>query len=235
MKPYYEHAGITIYHGDCREILPQLPKAWCVTCSCELADESILAIHLAAGHKLEPFAAVMVTDPPYGMAYQSGWSDRSVTGDEDSGVRNQILAMWKGPAVVFGRWSIDRPSGSRVVLIWDKGEWPGMGDLSFPWGLSHEEIYVIGEGFKGRRMGTVLRRDRIGGAGDHPTEKPVSVLQKLIERCPDGAVLDPFAGICTTLKAAKDLNRRAIGIEIEEKYCEIAARRLSQEVFSFGG
>ena len=108
-----------------------------------------------------------------------------------------------------------------------------MGDLSFPWGPSHEEIYIIGEGFAGPRMGTVLRRDRIGGNGDHPTEKPLSVLKRLIERCPSGGVVDPFMGVGSTLVAAKEMQRQAIGIEIEERYCEIAAKRLSQEVLDF--
>jgi DNA modification methylase len=142
--------------------------------------------------------------------------------------------MWgERPAIVFGRWSVNRPNSVRQVLIWDKGEWPGMGDLSLPWGPSHEEIYILGKGWNGRRMGTVLRRDRIGGNGDHPTEKPVSVLMKLLERCPGGTVVDPFMGVGTTLQAAKNLQKTAIGIEIEERYCEIAAKRLSQKVLQF--
>jgi site-specific DNA-methyltransferase (adenine-specific) len=204
MTPYYQEDGITIYHGDARELM------------------SVVS------------ADVIVTDPPYGMNYVSGWSDRAVRGDETIAVRDAVLATWRGrPAIVFGRWSTPRPDGVRAVLVWDKGEWPGMGDLSFPWGPSHEEIYIIGEGFKGTRMGTVLRRDRIGGNGDHPTEKPVSVMSKLIERCPAGTILDPFMGSGTTLRAAKDLGRQAIGIEIEERYAEIAAKRLSQGVLKF--
>ncbi len=73
MKPYFEDekAGIVIYHGDCREVLPQLPKGWCSSCSCELADESILAIHLAGGHDVGPFVDAVVSDPPYGMNYNT--------------------------------------------------------------------------------------------------------------------------------------------------------------------
>lgn len=208
MRPYYQDEYVTIYHGDCREILPVLPVG----------------------------AAVMVTDPPYGMAYRSGWTDRSVAGDEDTSARDAVLAWWNGrPAAVFGRWNLPRPDGVRCRLVWDKGDWPGMGDLAFPWGPSDEEIYIIGDGWAGRREGTILRCRRIGGNGVHPTEKPVALMEAIIRKAPAGTVLDPFMGSGTTLVAAKNLGRRAIGIEIEERYCEIAAQRLAQGVLDLGG
>lgn len=206
MKPYYESGGITIYHGDCREI-----DAW------RSAD-------------------VLVSDPPFGMDYRSGWSGRTVANDGDVGVRDAALALWGAkPALVFGRWSEPRPEGTRTVLTWDKGDWPGMGDLELPWGPSTEEIYVLGRGFSGKRGGSIVRSPRIGGSvSSHPTEKPVELLEQLIGKCPDGLVADPFCGAGATLLAARNLGRRAIGIEIEERYCEIAARRLAQNVLEFG-
>ena len=116
-------------------------------------------------------------------------------------------------------------------MIWDKGEWPGMGDLSLPWGRSDEEVYVIGRGWSGTRSGTILRCHRRHGASlVHPSEKPRELLELLIAKCPRGVVVDPFMGSGTTLLAARECHRRAIGIEIEERYCEIAAKRLAQGV-----
>lgn len=122
-----------------------------------------------------------------------------------------------------------------MVLTWDKGDWPGMGDLRLPWGPSTEEIYVLGAGFVGRRSGSIVRADRCTGDTVHPNEKPLSLLVKLLQKCPPGMIADPFMGSGTTLRAAKDLGRRAIGIEIEERYCEIAAKRLAQETLFGAG
>jgi site-specific DNA-methyltransferase (adenine-specific) len=201
--PYYQDEWVTIWHGDCREMLPGL-----------VAD-------------------VLISDPPYGMAYRSGWSGVEVAGDEDLSVRDAVLAAWAPrPAAVFGRWNLPRPEGTHARLIWDKGDWPGMGDLSFPWGPSDEEVYILGDGWVGTREGTILRRRRIGGNGLHPTEKPVDLMEQLVRKAPPGTVLDPFTGSGTTLVAARNLGRKAIGIEIEEGYCEIAAERCRQGVLA---
>jgi len=220
MKPYYEHAGITIYHGDCRDFLPVIAA---------LSSNGIL-----------------LTDPPYGISHNSGhgasWSGTEIQGDEDTSLRDGVLDVWlPSPAFVFGTWKVDRPKVTRQVLIWDKGPAFGMGDLSFPWKNSFEEIYVLGSGFGGTRDEAVLRGHIVvsweSKGRVHPNEKPISLLKYLISKanadCWRDIVCDPFMGSGTTLRAAKDLGRRAIGIEIEEKYCEIAAKRLSQEVLSF--
>lgn len=221
MKPYYADESVTLYHGDCREV-----TAW-----------------------LE--ADVLVTDPPYGIAYRSNsprteGNARSIAGDLDTSVRDHVLSEWrlwhplgaKRPALMFGTWRIERPQGTRQVLIWDTKGALGMGAMDLPWKPSHQEVYVLGEGFTGRRTTDVLtvapvQSMAINGR-THPHEKPVDLLLHLIDKCPQfGAVADPFAGSGSTLIAAKQLGRRAIGIELDERYCEVTAKRLAQGVLNF--
>ena len=119
-----------------------------------------------------------------------------------------------------------------------------MGDLKMPWGSCTEEVYVIGHGWVGGRRSSVLNYQTQTGRGawkkrlqgmDHPTAKPLGLMTDLIGNCPPLAVIvDPFMGSGTTLRAAKDLGRKAIGIELDEKYCEIAAKRIAQGVLDFG-
>ena len=115
-----------------------------------------------------------------------------------------------------------------------------MGYLAMPWGTSHEEIHVIGRGWNlqqtgQKRVGSIITcLSRASGAGGeatlygHPTPKPVPLMEALIQRYPPGVVADPFAGSGSTLVAARNLGRKAIGVELEERYCEIIAKRLAQ-------
>ncbi len=218
MKPYYEHGGVTIYHGDCRD----MGGAWTA-------------------------ADVLLTDPPYGMAFVSSKTTqtRPIANDDSTDARDAALSMWgaEKPAAVFGTWKRPRPNGTRNVLIWDKGDSPGMGDLDETWGNSAEECYILGSWPRTvRRMPQVIRTYQMlsGASGlaktvGHPTPKPVALLEHILRVAPSGCVADPFMGSGSTLVAAKNLGRRAVGVEIEERYCEIAARRLSQEVLDFGG
>jgi DNA modification methylase len=146
-----------------------------------------------------------------------------------------MLAWWGSrPALIFGSWRRPRPERTRQLLVWDSGGALGLGALDLPWKPAHQEIYVLGGGFKGRRTTDVLRYPPVQSMAKngrvHPHEKPIALMRALLQKCPPGAVLDPFAGSGSTLRAAFDLRRKAIGIEIEERYCEIAAKRLQQEV-----
>lgn len=216
MKPYYQDDHATIYNGDARDVLN--------------------------GPFISEHDWVVVTDPPYGVGYVSNMArtgpSKPIAGDQNTQVRDKVLTLCgSSPMLIFGSWKQPRPRHIRHVLIWNKtGVGPLMGDLSCTWGPCHEEIYVIGEGWTGKRRSNVYSVDGLpAGAKErpnHPTPKPLPLMRQLIERCPEGVILDPFMGSGTTLRAAKDLNRRSIGIEIDEKYCEIAARRLAQEVLA---
>lgn len=218
MKPYYEDDFATIYHCNWREVADQ----W--------VEYNIL-----------------LTDPPYGINYESGAAvtlPASIAGDADTSERDDALAAWdphdhKPPALVFGTWRAPRPVGTRMVLVWDTKGALGMGDLSLPWKPSHQEVYVLGSGFTGRRTTDVLTfapvQAMAANGRVHPHQKPVELLGALLDKCPLGAVADPFMGSGSTLVAAKSRGRKCIGVEIEERYCEVAARRLAQEVLDFGG
>lgn len=105
-----------------------------------------------------------------------------------------------------------------------------MGDLSLCWGPCHEEIYVIGKGWTGKRRSNVYSVDGLPSSSKkrpkHPTPKPIPLMVELVQRCPEGTILDPFMGSGATLLAAKESGRKSIGIEIEEEYCELTANRL---------
>lgn len=206
MTPYYQDDSVTLYHGDCREVTEWLD------------------------------ADVLVTDPPYGIAFSSGWDnqfrDVKIANDGDTSARDDVLKKWGDrPGLVFGSWRHPPPDATRMVLTWDKGT-VGMGALDLPWFPCTEEIYVLGKGWQGTRTSAVMRH--VGRNIDHPTEKPLGLMQSLIAKCPAGVVADPFAGSGSTLAAAKQLGRKAIGVEVHEPYCELIARRLAQDVLDFG-
>ena len=212
---YYQDDLVTLYLGDCLEVPEWLQ------------------------------ADVLVTDPPYGMAYVSNASkyagpSRKIAGDGTAEIRDRSLALWGAdrPAIVFGTWRVPRPEAVRQLVIWDKGDSPGMGDLALPWGPSHEDIYVMGSGkFAGKRSGSVIRAQGYSAAShqrpNHPTPKPVALMEALIEKMPSGTIADPFAGSGATLVAARNLGRKVIGVELDEKYCEDIAKRLGQGAFDF--
>lgn len=210
------------------------------SCPSPYYDEGGVTIYNADFRDLWPIEAdVIVTDPPYGMAYSSRRSE-TVAGDEDTAVRDWMLEAWgERPALVFGTWKAARPQ-CRALIVWDKGNSPGMGDCSLPWGPSHEEIYVRGSGWviPDKRGGSVIRVPVQSSTDpdrpDHPTPKPVPLIRHFLERCPPGVVLDPCMGAGSTLVAAKQLGRNVIGIEIEERYCAMAVERLGQEVLDLG-
>jgi hypothetical protein len=180
-----------------------------------------------------PPADCAITDPPFGLAMPYGRGGVTVAGDGCVTVSDWFVAEWDRPAIVFGKWQHLPPREPVRQLVWSKTQL-GLTGSDLPWRNSHEVAWVFGKGWRATQRGTVFRTSR-EFAAEHPTQKPVELMQWLMEATrPDWTVLDPFMGSGTTLVAAKNLGRRAIGIEIEERYCEIAARRLSQEVLELG-
>lgn len=180
----------------------------------------------------------LITDPPYGIGYKSGyrtellWQGQSaIAGDECTSIRDRVIAWVDGlPSLVFGTWKAIRPPGTKQVLIWDKGGALGMGNLSIPWKPDHEEIYVLGSGFVGRRdRGSVLRFPPVQSTAKngrlHPTEKPVELMRELCRKSP-GPIFDPFMGSGSTGVAALQLGLEFIGVELVPEFFDIACRRI---------
>jgi len=211
-EPYYTSPDgrIVLYCADCRDVLPQLEPG------------SIDAV---------------VTDPPYGIGLESHkGSEWSVTGDDDATLGAAVLAycLMRWPVVAFASPMRPWPGQWHQYLVWDKGEAVGGGgDPRLYWKRTWELIQVANLGtLNGRRDGAVLRYwVNPDSFPHHPCQKPLALLQYLVKKTtrPNAVVLDPFAGSGTTLVAAQALGRRAIGIEIEERYCRIAVERLHQQ------
>jgi site-specific DNA-methyltransferase (adenine-specific) len=230
VTPYYDDGTCVIYHGDCRD---------------------------AAGDIAPNSVDLLLTDPPYGMAFVSGWAkDGPSKAVRSDGVRQGIRVVRSGlnaleasfhddmHALIFCHWeswpdfydNLCHLFSVRNAIVWYKGG-GGMGDLRHEYAKDYE-IVLFGARSRGREMagkrtGAVMHYKRVPASQRHvPYQKPTELLTPLIERhCPPGGlVLDPFMGSGSTLEAAKIAGRKAIGIELDEHNCEIAAKRLAQEV-----
>jgi len=204
-EPYYNHAGIIIYNCDCRDVLPHLSKV-----------------------------DLILTDPPYGLKVDTGKLQRigkptyQWHGVEHSGgVCVELLLALDTPMVLFGanNYASRLPDWAGWI-VWDK-QADGFAQGS-PAELAWSNYLVNLRMFRLNYRGFTTRRD----PKSHPMQKPLALMKWILtlRETPAGTVLDPFMGSGTTLVAAKHLNRCAIGIEIEEKYCEIAVKRLEQEM-----
>ena len=200
-EPYYQDESCTIYHADCRDILPLIAPV-----------------------------DLVLTDPPYGIGFASrptnyqrakgferrSWDDVTV----DADLLGDVLAKGRYQIVWGGNYYPLPPS--RGWLAWTKPDSPpSMGSVELAWTNLDQCARHISHSI------SATNAERVG----HPTQKPLTVIRWCIGMAPNiSAILDPFMGSGTTLRAAKDLGRKAIGIEIEERYCEIAAKRLAQMV-----
>ncbi len=202
MTPYYQHGGITIYHGDSREILPTIPRA-----------------------------AITLTDPPYGLGdrWSGGtWGAADMYKDAKEWDQNpidaelmQLVIAASERSIIWGGNYYPMPA-SRCWLAWVKSSrMDTMADMELAWTNMDRPAKLIEE------------NRNPDGKRKHPTQKPLSVMQWCLTLAGGaGPVVDPFCGSGPTLRAAKNLGREAIGIDICERYCEIAAKNLSQEVLT---
>jgi len=217
---FYEEPGITLYCGDCREILPSLS------------------------------GDALVTDPPFGIDWaRASWTDDSEMYPELIGwlVKEAARAVPVGYCFVFqamlnvGRFHEWFPDGWRLFAscknfaqIRPTGVWHSWDPVVF-WrhgpNSSPNSGHVNRDYFVGNVAGV------FGEKSGHPCPRPIDTMKHIVQLATtsSGLVLDPFSGSGTTLLAAKETGRRAIGIEIESKYCELAVKRLRQEVLPLGG
>jgi DNA modification methylase len=211
---YYQDDWSTIYHGDCRDILPLL----------------------------EPVDLVL-TDPPYGIKRDKGFEGfggfgtpiarRRFEDDNwdqerpDKALFDLLLVKAQSILLFGGNFFADLLPQGKHWIVWDKkNTMPDFGDCELIWtNLPRNSVKIITCEYNGL-IGKESWRA-------HPTQKPLRLLIELLKRYSGDTILDPFMGSGTTLVAAKNLNRKAIGIEIEERYCKIAVSRLKQEVFDF--
>lgn len=250
MKPYYEHAGVTIFHGDCREILPQLPKVDLIFTSppYNLGEGMEDKGGFRVGHAGSKWTRTDLRD-----GYPS-WTDDMPYEEYVAFQRGVLRQCWNllpetgaifynhKPRVVKGfcrlPLSMNPDLPIRQIIIWYRRSGFNFSESFYvpqhEWIvlLAKPKFYLRDKSASG--VGDVWEITPDSDAPEHPAAFPEQLPSRAIETTVAELVLDPFAGAGTTLVAAKKHNRRAIGIEIEEKYCEIAAKRLSQEVLAFG-
>lgn len=224
LTPYFDDGQVRLYRGDCREVTEWLE------------------------------ADVLVTDPPYGIGWSSsgGWTNAygggsskvqaGIVGDDDCAVRDAALALWgrSRPALVFGDFGQPRPRRTVQTLVYAKSDDSGIRGAHAGFRRDLEPVFMVGPwpvAIGGttsilRSGGRVAGPRGMAARYGHPHAKPADVMETLIAACPPGVIADPFAGSGSTLVAARNQGRGCIGVELEERYCELAARRLSQQVMS---
>jgi DNA modification methylase len=212
MLPYYDQDGITIYNADCRTAMRALRPSW------------------------------IVTDPPYGINYDGAkykkWSGQELgwnkIQNDDGSLDLEFIFRAEGNKVVFGADNyLDKIEYKGSWIIWDKrvdekNDKMFGNPIEMAWNSKEglHKIYRI-------KHGGVVNADSIYGNNEkrfHPTQKPVRLFYRILEDFTneDDLILDPFMGSGTTLIAAQKLGRKAIGIEIDKYYCDIAIKRLAQ-------
>lgn len=205
--------GITLICGDARKVLPQLPPA-----------------------------DVCLTDPPYGLRRPSQRTGKraDIQGNEKHDARWLKLLRLTTPSAVYcfctwdslERWRLSLQKAglrTRSCVVWDKGI-HGLADPTTCWAPQHELVLFGAQGrykLGPKRPADVIRVQRTNDT-DHPYEKPRELMTRILEASPGELIVDPFCGTGPVLRAAKELGRRAIGVEIEAKHCRTAVDLLRE-------
>lgn len=233
MKPYYDDGAVTIYHADYLDLVEHLDTDVVITdppygTGHYRSDNNVFT----SGHwLLSRFAVRHKTTAVF------GWPENLVRLCSDALVCPDEWITW---------WATNKTTRSSGLLrececIAVFGEMPGLERATVPRSGVDPVTSGIhrsrGNDVENRRAGDVWREAAPGMAFNaherqHPNEKPMPLMRRLVDLCSSTGqtVLDPFCGSGTTLRAAKDLGRKAVGVEIEERFCEVAAKRCSQEV-----
>lgn len=222
MKPYYDEDGITIFHADCRDVLPTIE-------------------------------GVVISDPPYNVGYVYRSYDDKLTGAAYAELLRETL---RPPSVVIhypedmfavaaalnkfpnkvASWVYNANTPRKWRMVAWFGVRPDFTLIRQPYkNLTDKRIRQLMEGGSaGSALYDWWHIDQVKNVStdktEHPCQIPIEVMRYVVGITPADTIIDPFMGSGTTLRAAKDLGRRAIGIELDERYCEIAARRLQQQV-----
>lgn len=255
MKPYYEDKVVTIYHGDCRDVLPDLEPVGMVCTSPPYLNQRTYELDSFRWSDVVPVALSNVLLASggqmfvnLGLKHENGrvvqyWNEL-ISKCESRGLRLFGWYVWDQgsglPGDFQGRlcpsheWifhfnRIAQTPNKSVSKLPDSG--PMGSNMRSKDGVNGPRSSICTDESKYHDSVFRVGRDFNHGT-DHPAVFPVQLASQIIN-CFPGSVLDPFMGTGTTLRAAKDLNRKAIGIEIEERYCEIAAQRMAQEVLNF--
>ena len=215
MKPYYRDEAVTIYHGDCREILPDLPKV-----------------------------DLVLTDPPYNAGKDYGTYKDNLCNEEYAEFMAEVVQLsygvasnhfWVAPRYQLSLW-MGLLEGAHLIVVRRgaagpyRGGWSDQFEIALSIGKPNSASPDLWDNIRLKGEGYFFREETYG----HPGYTPYPILSRAAALLSTDSLIDPFAGTGTALVAGKALNRKCIGIEIEERYCEIAAKRCSQSVMELG-
>lgn len=243
-EPYYSDEAVTIYHGDCREILSHIPAVDAV-----VTDPPYSISQPGVSHEMRPGKGSRNFD-----FFEGDGDWQTMTALAVEGIGQAVALIPEAGSVYvfcghrqFGRIvdCLETAGWATRLIVWAKkcpapappgSGWPSGAELCvYGYRPGRTWNHRPGDGPKSNILTFDSYRHGQPGKVAHPTQKPLGLVNTLLaaSTAPGAVVLDPFMGSGTTLRAAKDLGRRAIGIEIEERYCEIAVKRLAQEVLTW--